>query len=330
MKTKIYIIPHPEKNFNPLYTCPRGEAIVLQGLRANPEVELVDDPDKVDYYILDYVPHAGGEKWNTRDIEGYYGDKLIVIDWVDEHDKYLVPLDNCYLYFKRSWLTPDIPVGEYKICHKEDRHFEPGRLELQLFPISYAILDEFPRNFTPFAERSIDMGCYLRFTCPNRGTVKSAAIAAERNFLSQYSCHVDEVSGGSRSVGSNVYVDDTYFDYLGNTKINLTCNPTWWTGDSRLWESLASGCLTFCDSSWVPDIDNLCDVIWYDIDDMVTLFRFLKKYSSDTKKAEEIARAGQNFALKHHTSAARMQYVLDTIQRRKELERVLQAGGRLV
>lgn len=325
MKTKIHIIPHPEKNFNPFYTCPRGEAIVVQGLRANPEVELVEDPDDADYYILDYVPHANGEKWNTDDIQDYYGRKLIVIDWVDEHNKYLVDPDCCYLYFKRSWLTPDIPVGENKICYKEDRHFVPGRLELQLFPISYAILDEFPRNFTPFAERSIDVGCYLRFTCPNRSVVKWAAIQAQRNFLSQYNCHVDEVSGGSRSVGSDVYIDDTYFDYLGNTKINVTCNPTWWWGDSRFWESLASGCLTCCDySNDIYDMDGLCQhVLWYDINEITSLFRYLKKYSSDAKKAEEMARAGQEFALKHHTSAARMQYIIDKIKWRKEIERVL-------
>jgi hypothetical protein len=319
---KIFIIPHPALHFNPLYTCPRGEAIVLQGLRVNPEVELVNKPEDADYYILDYVPHDEGEKWATRYLEKYFDkDKLIIIDWVDEHDKYLVPLDKCYLYFKRSWLTPDIQVGENAICVKSDHHFRPGYLETQLFPISYAILDEFPRNFTPFAERSIDVGCYLRFTCPNRTMAKCAAIQAQRNILSGYNFHIDEVSGGSRSVGSNVYVDNTYFDYLGNTKINITCNPTWWVGDSRLWESLVSGCLTFCDYNDVPDIDNLGgSVFWYLIDDMKWLFKDLRANCTNVKKAEEFARAGQEFALKNHSSAARMKYVIDRIKWRKEYD----------
>lgn len=321
---KFFIIPHPTENFNPLYTCPRGEAIVVQGLRANPEVELVKSPKLADYILLTYVPHAHGEKWNTEDIEdySYFGNNLIVIDWTDEHDRYLVPLDKCYLYFKRSWLTPNIQVGTNAICQKKDLHFEPGRLETQLFPISYAILDEFPRNFTPFAEREIDMGCYLRFTCPNRSVVKWAAIKAERSFLSGYNCQVDEVSGGSRSVGSDVYVDDTYFDYLGNTKINITCNPSYWVGDSRLWESLASGCLTFCDFSWTPDTDDL-PIEWYTVgdgDDVFLLYKHLKRCLSNSKDAEERARAAQEFALKNHTSAARMKYVIDKIKWRKEID----------
>ncbi len=93
--------------------------------------------------FLTHVPHADGEKWATRDIEQYYGDKLVVIDWVDEHDKYLVEPSNCYLYFKRSWCAPNTKVGENAICNKYDHHFIPGYFEEQLFPISYAILDEF-------------------------------------------------------------------------------------------------------------------------------------------------------------------------------------------
>lgn len=329
--TKFFIIPHPTENFNPLYTCPRGEAIVLQGLRANPKVELVNKPDDADYYILDYVPHADGDKWATRDIEKYYDkNKLVVIDWCDENNKYIIPLDQCFLYFKRSWLTPNIPVGENKICIKEDKHFKPGTLEMRLFPISYAILDEFPRGFIPFAEREIDMGCYLRYTCPNRSVIKHAAFTASRNFLSGYNCHVDEVSGGSRSVGSDVYIDYTYFDYLGNTKINITCNPTWWTGDSRLWESLASGCLTFCDYVDVPNMEDNLPIEWYYIDDLADFHRMLHKCSVILSAYEERARAAQKFALKHHTSAARMQYVLDTIERRIEIEQVLRKSGRLV
>ncbi len=48
---KIFIIPHPTKNFNPLYTCPRGEAIVNQGLKNNLEVKIVNSTDDAEYFF---------------------------------------------------------------------------------------------------------------------------------------------------------------------------------------------------------------------------------------------------------------------------------------
>ncbi len=142
-----------------------------------------------------------------------------------------------------------------------------------------------------------------------------------KHYYGDVKCHFEEVSEGSRSVGSNVYVDDVYFEYLGNTKINVTCNPTWWVGDSRLWESLASGCLTICDYMDIPNL-TLPDVIHYNMDETMFFFhKTVKKYASNLKLAEEIAKAGQEYALKYHTSAARMKDVVDKIKWRKEYDK---------
>lgn len=314
---KIYIIPHPPApHYNFLYTCPRGEKLVLEGLRQIPEVELVNTPEEADYYLLDYVPHANGEKWNRANTEKFEGNKLIVVDWTDEWNRSLAY--DWFHYFKRSFCTPLNKENTPGIC--------PSKSLPKLdFPdwhdISYGILDDFPRGAKPFDSREINIGCYLRTECPNRAAIYNFIRGLSHKLLCRV--EVGPISYGGRSHTDKVYIDHTYFDTLENTQCLITVNPSWWEGDSRLWEGLAAGCLVFIDRMHTPTHFPLRDgihLIYYDMTNLVDLRRSIEYYLNRSEEAKQIAQEGQKYALQHHTSKARIQYVIDTVKGQKSAD----------
>lgn len=310
---KIYIIPLPSY-LNHYYFCPRGFSIVRQGLEAHPDVTLVDSYDQCDFSLLAFVPHANGIKWDTRDIEKYYNNKkLIVCDWIDEESRLLVDINQCFMYFKRSILQPRLINNVY--C--KDKLIELAEEKI-VQPLTYGILDEFPKSFRPLKERGTDIGCYLRPSCVNRQKVLNFVRHVVLNDLISYSYSIGEVSSGSRSVGENVFVDTAYFNKLADTKINIVCNPSQWIGDSRFWESLAAGCLTVVDEDLynVPGMHALFNkrLITYSINNLPKLRRDLKDIISDLDYTEQLARQSQEVALKHFTSKAIMDYIVGIIK----------------
>ena len=54
-------------------------------------------------------------------------------------------------------------------------------------------------------------------------------------------------TGGHRKT-----VDASYFGWMRSAQIVVTCNPSHWDGDFRLFEALASGALVFTDELHTP------------------------------------------------------------------------------
>jgi hypothetical protein len=295
---KIHILPHP-KEFNVLWSCPRTEHLCRDGLSKIPEVQLVETVDEADFVFHIFVPQKDGiHKYDYTDINQLPKEKLVCIDNTDEFDRfYLKDPRDCFAYFKRSLCTIEERRKVYVNSHS-------------LFPFNYCVLDGFlPENHLEYKDRSVKFGCYLRNSCPNRMRILQLARTIESgNSL------VGEISGGSRSVGDNVYFSRDYFEILNMTQILLTAGPSYWAGDSRLWEALANGCLVFADNDCIPLPNPLIDgehLVYYDINNLPELRKKINYYLENTEEAEKIANAGRHHALTYHSDKSRMQYVVD-------------------
>lgn len=310
---KLYVIPFP-KDFNYLYSCPRSIQMAKEGLEADPDVQFVDKPEDADYFLLNYVPHSSREnKWDYSGIRHYDFKRTIVLDFVDEYDRLLIP--DWFIYFKRSWLSYKV-VGNYVAREKF------YQIKEDFLPIQYGILNDFPRQFVPMEERTIDVGCYHRGDSVNRR--KILAFAAQERMMSEYNYHVGPVSNDSRSSGSQVTISKSYFETLGTTKIYLH-GTTDWIGDSRIAEALVSGCLLFTE-----DIDfryhqsiTVEHAQFYEVSPHWDLREHINYYLSNPEEAEKISRQGQQFALNNMTSSAIMSYVVESI---KDLENEREAA----
>ena len=74
-------------------------------------------------------------------------------------------------------------------------------------------------------------------------------------------------------------IDKAYLEHNRNAKIVVTCNPSFWDGDFRTWEAMASGALVFVDQMHVPVAYPLIDgvhLIIYDNHDRETFRRKLR------------------------------------------------------
>jgi hypothetical protein len=308
---KLFIIPYPE-NFNTLYHCPRGHEIVLKGLQEN-GVDLVDSYDEADFAILDYVPHDGDNKW-TYDYITQYERKLVCVDWIDEPDRYIYPPELCQAYFKRSYC---LPVGDYQ------QELITRRKEIdndRVLPFAYCALREFDiHSNIALSDRPITLGCYLRPTCPNRYWVLQVVEQIAKQLGVTY--HVGPVNDASRSVGTKCHYDSEYLNFLANTRIIVTCQPTGWEGDSRLWEAFMSGALVVTDKiftpyEFMPGDGYECRE--YNIGDADLLVNILRHQINNLESSQSIATFGKSRVITDHLPKARMKYVLDhlhTIER---------------
>lgn len=303
---KVYIIPHPH-NFFIHYSCPRGEKIVLDGLKELSEVELVYNPEEADIILLDYVPHVGRDKYNREFIDKFDASKLVVIDWQDEVENNLV--DKYLAYFKRSWVIPKVDIDN-KYIKRESISRPPN-----YFPFAYSCMKEYFGENKSYRDRAIDIGCYLRFDSPNRNLVLNI-LQSHINKFSGLNTRIGPVSSGSRSVDGKVYIDHEYFSALSNTKILITANP-WWEGDMRTWEALSRGCCVLVDKMFTPIPNKLINrqhIVEYDISDPDSLLRELQYLVNDPYYAESIASVGNKFVRKYHMPKNRMQYVIKEIR----------------
>lgn len=303
---KIFLVPHP-KNYNPIYTCPRGEHIVRQGLIEN-NVELVNSYEESDFAILDYVPHDGEKKWVYESVS-QYEHKLVCVDWVDEPDRFIYEPSSCKAYFKRSFCLPE------KDCNLG--LVSPSRKEIDnpyVLPFAYcALLDFDIHSDIKYSDRPITIGCYLRPTCPNRAWTLVAVQQIAQQLGVSY--HVGEVNSSSRSIGSKCHYDNEYLNYLANTKIIVTCQPSGWEGDSRLWEALMSGAVVITDRIYTKYLNkpiNDKHLIEFEIGNIEDLFSRLQWLVKND--GQELADAGKKFTLEHHMPKARMKVVLDHLK----------------
>lgn len=105
-----------------------------------------------------------------------------------------------------------------------------------------------------------------------------------------------------------------YFHKLQQSSIIISCNPDEWEGDYRLWESLVSGSLVFCDYIVTPVLHPLKHkkhLIFYNHNNLDELNILIDYYLAHPNEAQEIAKNGFEYAIKYHTYKERINMIIE-------------------
>lgn len=181
------------------------------------------------------------------------------------------------------------------------------------YPITFAIMDEFKVNGD--IERDIALSCTLRERRQRYN--REAVIMLLRGMKIKGKTQLKEVNHeGAR--GFNAPGMKDYWQILRRSRIVVTCNPSKWEGDHRTWEAFANGALVFVDKTFTPLSHPLVSgkhCIVYDVSDkgLAELRDWIVYFQRDTRRAEEIAEAGHEFAMKHHRASNRIDEILEVI-----------------
>ena len=299
---RVHLVPQdaPSKGF-------RFHHLIDQGLNLHRGVRRVDSPDDAD--VILYLPTS------TRDIPvrnetvpGFSGGavrnanlaRLVVLDEGDGPGHIRKVKSGEYLaYFKRSWVR------------KTDGAFasNPPRFKDRYFPMTYSVSNNYTSGVFD-TMRTHDVVCTLRLNKKQparaRGLGWVGAVVGEMGVAN--SSIVGEVNHAQRRTISRAYLD-----HNRNAKIVVTCNPSFWDGDFRTWEAMASGALVFVDQMHVPVAHPLVDgvhLIIYDNHDEGTFRAKLRYYLERPLEAQKIALRGYLHALRYHRTISRMDYIL--------------------
>ena len=263
--------------------------------------EKTDDPN-----LADLILHSTLN--NRQEIPTHPADKLVILDWSDFDN---IITYNCLGYFKKNWSKRSIVNG---VCVKKS----PTQLKKNYHPLQEMAL---PTYFLPEEERTIFVSCSLRVTgkgdFPNRIKVL--------NFLKN--CNLKESSIGAlhkNKLGIDKWKKENipnehieYLKQLGKSQIVVTCGPSSWEGDSRLWEALASGACVFTDKITANlgplPIDNQ-HCFYYDLNDLNSLMDKIDFLKNKEELCRKIGKAGREFALKYHTPKARLEQIINKIK----------------
>ncbi|KAJ1462050.1 hypothetical protein M885DRAFT_506121 [Pelagophyceae sp. CCMP2097] len=190
-------------------------------------------------------------------------------------------------------------------------------------PLPYALWDNYTHGLTIGALRPLDVVCTVRTHAtvqPARTRVVSWLVAAtDRLGLVDGVERVIGDTGGHRQK-----VDAVYFDLMRRSKIVVTCNPSHWDGDFRLFEALSSGALVMTDELHTPSPHAFIDgehLVVYDSHDQADFSAKVDYYVRHPEEAAVIAARGLAHALKYHRAVTRADYVLRERRRLRQASR---------
>lgn len=139
-------------------------------------------------------------------------------------------------------------------------------------------------------------------------------VISEKDAYSAYVGEVDNFCHGY-CFGPN------YLRHLRDAQIVVSCNPSEWEGDFRLWESFLAGAMVMIDKTvtldWMPNPpENGKHWITYDPANKEDFMAKIRHYADPANKAEteKIAQNGYEFVLRHHMAVNRVDYVLNTVR----------------
>eukprot|EP00656_Telonema_subtile_P008505 TRINITY_DN13967_c0_g1_i4.p1 TRINITY_DN13967_c0_g1~~TRINITY_DN13967_c0_g1_i4.p1 ORF type:complete len:240 (+),score=52.24 TRINITY_DN13967_c0_g1_i4:106-825(+) len=171
--------------------------------------------------------------------------------------------------------------------------------------------------------RDLAVACVLRTTgtsnIPRRAVVETTQALVERLGVPH------QINGFLGSGGPGVlWMQDAYegyFNVLNRAKIIVTCNPSYWEGDFRLWEAMLSGALVFVDNATylhqIPDpVIHQQHLILYNVTDKPKLTELLTYYIQHEDEAAAIARAGYLHVRRYHMAVNRVDMLLRTASER--------------
>ncbi|KAJ8601912.1 hypothetical protein CTAYLR_002704 [Chrysophaeum taylorii] len=219
-------------------------------------------------------------------------------DWSHPHPHVAPP----YLaYFKRSWVekTNSVPTRA-RVSAKQN-----------YFPTPYALADEYldATSLPPIATpRTLDVVCTLRDTRGGRGRVQRWL--RDRFVASPRAVVIGQLSSAGRTT-----IDRDYLAAMRRAKIVVTCNPTGWEGDFRLFEAMSSGALVFVDKMLTPYHHPLIDgrhLVYYDNENRSDFLAKLDHALRHPRWARTVALRGFAHVLKHHRAVSWVDYILRT------------------
>jgi len=243
-----------------------------------------------------YILYIAAGRANINHIKHIDKDKLIIVDYSDGIN---IIKKECKYYFKRSCVD------------KNNLRFYPYRI----IPIAYSIKQEtslwFLKDKT--SERSIDISVFLsprRHSRDNRERVSAYIKDNFRNFNIKIG-----IVGNQGPVGRNS-IQEPYYNQMKKSKIIVTCNPTNWEGDWRLFESLSCKCLVFVDNMLTPVINPFITkkhLVYYDPYKLDQLKEEILYYLNNKEELDKIADEGYDYTLKYHKPINRMNEILERI-----------------
>ncbi|CAM9142446.1 unnamed protein product, partial [Phaeothamnion confervicola] len=106
-----------------------------------------------------------------------------------------------------------------------------------------------------------------------------------------------------------------YLGTLRASKIVCTANPSFWEGDHRTGEALASGAMVMVDHMWSPRPYPLIDnwhVVYFDPANKVDFMEKLHYFHTHPEEARVIAARGAFHVQRYMNAVTTMDYVLTT------------------
>lgn len=301
-KWKIFLIKQdqPKKGF-------RFHHLVHQGLELHPAVSLVEDLSEADVAL--YIPTCTKllPVYNTTlpngDVVNTLTPKLVVLDEGDGPGHVRHVKDGEYIaYFKRSWVRKVDGVFAHN----------PARYSHNYFPMAYSVSNNYT-NGAILTTKRYHVVCTLRLN--EKQPARRRVLGWTTDVVSAMGLNHSSVLGQVNSAQRRT-ISSHYLDINRQARIIVTCNPSSWEGDFRLWEALASGALVFVDHMYTPVYQPLTDgqhVVLYDPTDEMGFKSKLRYYVDHPHEAQEIALRGYFHVLRYHRSVSRIDYILRSI-----------------
>ena len=242
--------------------------------------------------------------FNDKEPKDYNPEKLLILDWSD-NKKYSIP--KCFLYFKKSWSFCNYHMP---VCVKKPP---------PIIPVNWRPLQEMalPVYFLPPKEKFIDVTCPLRESgkadSPNRKLVLNTVKSMQLKNSIIGALHEKKFGRESWIHGQPKQHHD-YLNLLSQSKIIVTCGPSLWEGDSRFWESLASGACVLSDKisadmGFNPVHGKHC--FYYDLQNLDSLRHLLYYLLKNPTLCKKIGLAGKKLAFTKHQPLARLKQIVN-------------------
>lgn len=235
---------------------------------------------------------------------------VIVLDYSDgcvRHPR-RKHLQHEIVYFKRSYAARNDGVKS-RFCGEAP----------DAFPLAYS--GTYPMVLPFDTPKKYEIVCTLRdggaFYNVNRGRII--------RWLNEYIAAHDvpnTVVNGQVTTGSHNKLaggKDKYTETINSARIIVTCNPSTWEGDHRLWEAMLTGALVMVDHMDVlPMLPNPprhgIHYVVYDPKNQSDFNAKLAYYLAHHDEAHAIARAGFDFVQEHHMPQHRIEYILSKMK----------------
>jgi hypothetical protein len=338
---RVWIVAcHPSKGW-------RFNQLIHQGFDAHPALDRTYDRSEA--HALVWIPTC----MNSFSVDNWTKSECSKLAVLDESDNvgHWPQVRNTHfgLYFKRSWVHKrngthkvhhDVPHDLqhvdvkaarkdphlHEICEGNGIHCKhhghrawknrdhPDRGQY-FAPLPYAVWDNYTHGLQLGSERDLRVVSTIRSSL-KRQPARTRVVEFLKSILYEDMKLTEDEAVVGDTGGHRKTLDNSYFGLMRRAQIVVTCNPSFWDGDFRLFEALSSGALVFTDELHTPVPYPLVDgvhLVVYDHADRSDLERKLRYYLARPEEAARVAANGLAHVLRHHRAVSRVDYVLRSL-----------------